>query len=232
MRMKTKNSKRAKSSMRATMSLRSAKRSMRSAKVSVMSAMTRMTKRWSRAAKTRHLTGALVAGASFVVLLCVAGAALIASHDPSSSYPSAVVPRPGGDDDAPVKRSSRPAPSGHTSPSAGIRFAADTSEAATGEEAADDSATAASQKAVTIAGCLERDGQAFRLTDTTGAGTPKSRSWRSGFLRKRPASINVVDAGNKLKLPSQVGHRVSVTGTLDDREMHARSVQSATGSCG
>jgi hypothetical protein len=85
---------------------------------------------------------------------------------------------------------------------------------------------------VTITGCLEHEDGAFRLDKTTGAEAPKSRSWKSGFLKKKSARIDVVDASNKLKLSNQVGNRVSVQGVLVDREMRARSIQRVSGSCG
>jgi len=86
--------------------------------------------------------------------------------------------------------------------------------------------------AVTITGCLEQaDETTFRLKDTVGADAPKSRSWKSGFLKKAPASIEVVDAAQRLKLPDHVGQRVSVTGTLVDREMQVRSLQRVATSC-
>jgi hypothetical protein len=85
--------------------------------------------------------------------------------------------------------------------------------------------------AVTITGCLERDAETFRLEQTTGADAPKSRSWKSGFVKKRAVSIEVVDATNRLQLPNQVGQRVSVMGVLVDREMRARSLQRVAGSC-
>jgi phosphate-selective porin len=84
---------------------------------------------------------------------------------------------------------------------------------------------------VTITGCLERDSDAFRLKDTAGQNAPKARSWKSGFLKKGSASIDVVDAANKVKLPTHVGQRVSVTGTLVDREMQVRSLQRVSTSC-
>ena len=84
---------------------------------------------------------------------------------------------------------------------------------------------------VTITGCLERDDQTFRLKDTDGADAPKSRSWKTGFLKKGSASIAVVDAANRLKLTDHVGQRVSLTGTLVDREMHARLLQRVAPSC-
>ena len=86
---------------------------------------------------------------------------------------------------------------------------------------------------VTITGCLERaDETTFRLKDTVGADAPKSRSWKSGFLKKGSASIEVVDAAHRLKLLDHVGQKVSVTGTLVDREMQVRSLQRVATSCG
>ena len=84
--------------------------------------------------------------------------------------------------------------------------------------------------AVTVNGCLENDGGVFRLTDVSGAGAPTSRSWKSGFLRKRPASIEVEDAVGTLSLRNYVGRRVSANGTLTDREMRARAMR-VVGAC-
>jgi len=83
---------------------------------------------------------------------------------------------------------------------------------------------------VTITGCLERGNDAFQLKDTSGADAPKSRSWKTGFLKKRPAPVDVVDGANRLKLSNHVGERVSVTGILVDREMQGRSLR-VSGSC-
>jgi len=84
---------------------------------------------------------------------------------------------------------------------------------------------------VTITGCLEREADSFRLKDTAGENAPKARSWKSGFLKKGSAAIHVVDTANRTKLPSHVGQRVSVTGTLVDREMQVRSLQRVAASC-
>ena len=84
---------------------------------------------------------------------------------------------------------------------------------------------------ITITGCLERKDETFRLKDTAGTDAPRSRSWKSGFLKKRNAAVNVVDASNRLKLPSYVGHRVAITGTLVDRDMQVRSVKNVAASC-
>jgi hypothetical protein len=84
---------------------------------------------------------------------------------------------------------------------------------------------------VTVAGCLHRTDQTLRLKDTTGAGAPKSRSWKSGFLKKGSASIDLVDPANRLRLANHVGHRVTVTGTLDHGQMRVRSLQRVAAVC-
>jgi hypothetical protein len=101
------------------------------------------------------------------------------------------------------------------------------------ETPAEPSADVTSETAapVTITGCLERDQETFRLKNTVGADAPKARSWKSGFLKKSAASIQIIDAANKVKLPSHVGERVQVRGTLVDREMHVRSLQRIAESC-
>jgi hypothetical protein len=97
--------------------------------------------------------------------------------------------------------------------------------------AAGDPQAAKKAPPVTITGCLERDDNSFRLKETAGDNAPKSRSWKSGFLKKGPAPVAVVDASNRLKLQSHVGERVSVTGTLVDREMQGRSLQRVASNC-
>jgi hypothetical protein len=86
-------------------------------------------------------------------------------------------------------------------------------------------ARSASAKPVTVVGCLERTDEGYRLKETSGAEAPKTRSWKSGFLKKASASLDVVDASRTLQLRDHVGHRVSVTGTVADREMLAGSLR-------
>lgn len=93
------------------------------------------------------------------------------------------------------------------------------------------SADVAKTTPVTITGCLERDAETFRLKDTTGLNAPTARSWKSGFLKKKSATIEVVDAAHRLKLTDHVGQRVSVTGVLVDREMQVRSLQRVSTTC-
>jgi hypothetical protein len=86
---------------------------------------------------------------------------------------------------------------------------------------------------VTITGCLEASGNGdrFRLTDTEGADAPKSRSWRTGFLKKHSASVDLVGARDVTALRQQVGQRVAVTGVQTDRELKVSSVRVMSTSC-
>jgi hypothetical protein len=108
---------------------------------------------------------------------------------------------------------------------------ANTSASNTPAEESAQKAVAQPPAPVTITGCLERDDDTFRLKDTDVVTEPKGRSWKSGFLKKGSASIEVVDQGNRLKLANHVGERVSVTGMLQYREMHGRSLQRVAKSC-
>jgi hypothetical protein len=92
-------------------------------------------------------------------------------------------------------------------------------------------AAASGRNDVTITGCLEREDEAFRLTDTTGTDAPKSRSWRSGFLKKHATAVDLVDAGGAARLPKYVGQRVAATGVLVNREMQVHSLQRLATSC-
>jgi hypothetical protein len=85
--------------------------------------------------------------------------------------------------------------------------------------------------AVTISGCLQAGDDSFWLKDTSGADAPKSRSWKSGFLRKRSGSVPVVDATDALQLSNYVGQRVTATGTLANRTLQARSLERVAASC-
>jgi hypothetical protein len=74
---------------------------------------------------------------------------------------------------------------------------------------------------VTITGCLEVsvDHDEFRLTDTDGAAAPKSRSWRTGFLKKRSAPVALIAPPDAMALQTHVGHRVSATGVLTSHDL-------------
>ena len=81
---------------------------------------------------------------------------------------------------------------------------------------------------VTITGCLDYDGKSAWLKETSGD-VPRSRSWRSGFLKKRSPRIALVDGPTNAS--AYDGRRVSVTGVLIDREMRVNSVHPIEGEC-
>jgi hypothetical protein len=87
-------------------------------------------------------------------------------------------------------------------------------------------------KAVTITGCIERHEDAFRVTRASGAQVPTSRSWKSGFLKKRPADVSVVDASRKIRLKDHVGHRDALTGTIENGGMRVQSMRHLAAGCG
>jgi hypothetical protein len=86
---------------------------------------------------------------------------------------------------------------------------------------------------VTITGCLEAfgNGDRFRLTDTEGANAPKARSWRTGFLKKRSAAVDLVGGPEVAALHRQIGQRLAVSGVQTDRELRVSSVRVVSASC-
>ncbi len=172
------------------------------------------------AKKPLRLTGAIGPKATLIVLACVmAGGILVAARQHSQPLLTTTprmeaVPMP----NPPVKN----APASNAGAAAPTRMSSSPATTTT--------ATAAAAS-VTITGCLERDGDSFRLKDASGAEMPKARSWKSGFLKKKPAAIDVVDPTHTLNLTDQVGRRVSVTGAIADREMTARSLRRVAASC-
>jgi hypothetical protein len=83
--------------------------------------------------------------------------------------------------------------------------------------------------AVTIEGCLEQNGAAFRLKNTSGESAPKARSWRSGFLKKGNRPVDVVDWNNRLK--NHVGERISVSGMFVDGDLRVRNLRRVATTC-
>ena len=83
---------------------------------------------------------------------------------------------------------------------------------------------------VTLAGCVQRNDDGFWLKNASGEGAPSSRSWKSGFLRKRSQNITLIDRGYTHRLATYVGQRVETTGVLADREMRVKTLR-VLGSC-
>ena len=214
--MRVKKAKKATRTKRAT-------RSIRSKKAAVAATSTDFA--WATSAR------AIVVVMIFVV---VAAALLTAREDaPRADITLAELPpatTPAGEKDAPrsfestktvvAKPASTTAPEPSASSAASIASAASIDEPIEPVEPKPETVAA-----ITIAGCLESDEGTFRLTDASGADAPVARSWKSGFLKKRPAPIAVADAVGTLNLRSHVGRRVVATGTLVDREMRARTVR-------
>ena len=144
------------------------------------------------------------AAAVFVVLIFVAAAMLMASREPAPNTTTSTAAT---------------ATTGEAAP------AATTAAASTAGIARTSGSMVSSP--VTITGCLEQKDDEFRLKNTEGDDAPKSRSWKSGFLKKGSATLSVTDATmNRLKLGSHVGERVTVTGTMIDHEIKAKTLKS------
>jgi hypothetical protein len=212
-------------------------RSKKSAMCSKKSAM--------RSKKSTGSTRGIAAGAIGLVVVCVVAAAILIAAG-QRSHPAEMVAVEAQPQEAavaeptPKKVTVAQAPAMKTAaakPPAAVAVPARTLTAdatmtmAKAPEVESAAKALVQESGVTITGCLERDVDTFRLKDTTGADAPKARSWKSGFLKKDSASIEVVDAANRLKLPDHVGQRISVTGPLVDREMQVRSLQRIAASC-
>ena len=176
--------------------------------------------------------------------ICVISAAAFAACQPSQPLDAAAK------DGAPLKLEAQTAPkaaAAKTQPKKTVAkadakapaiatVAASTKAAPASMPAMESRAVAARQDdlsiATTVTGCLElRDDGQFQLKDTDGDHAPKARSWKSGFIKKGSARVDVFDAGNRLKLGNHVGYRVSLSGMLTDRQLRARSLESTSETC-
>ncbi len=161
-------------------------------------------------------------GAMLVTAMCVTGAVIvIAAHEMTPSTPAASTEaRPNTE-----VVMAQPKPMVSTN----IVDVSPVSPAKSDTEASKTSA--ANTAPVTIFGCLERSNDTYRLTDTDGADAPKARSWKTVFLKKGAASVEVVDPSNRVRLSSHVGHRVGVTGTLSEKQLQVRSIRKISSAC-
>jgi hypothetical protein len=186
-------------------------------------------KKSTHARKSSRVT-AIGAGVIVLVVTCVIGAVmLIAARQPSETLEMTsadvrpAAPAPGQPKKTLATRAS----------AADAVMASTLATDATAVNAPAEASAKATSKSdpVTIMGCLERDDNRFRLKETFGEHAPKSRSWKSGFLKKAPASIEVIDASRNLKLATHVGQRISVTGVVVNHEMQVRSLKRVAASC-
>jgi hypothetical protein len=197
--------------------------------------------------KSANSKGSLAKGTIGLLLVCVAAAAmLLAARRPVQSVDKTMLPPAKGvvmatQQKAAVAKATvvtnqtnqkRAKGSPTTTANATVVAAqAATPEMATDKESNIVTGVMPEATTATIAGCLEHDGDSFLLKDSEGADAPKARSWKSGFLKKGAARINIVDASNRLNLTSHVGERVSISGMLADRDMQARSLRRVAKTC-
>lgn len=179
------------------------------------------TKKTARGRKPIGLTSALGPKATtMVVIVVIAGGIMIAARQQQARakerLDAARVETIAADSTVKAKPSATPAKGTASAPANAPSTAA--------------TSGSTSAKPITVVGCLERTDEGFRLKETSGADAPKARSWKSGFLKKASSSLDVVDTSRTLQLATHVGRRVSVTGTVDDRELLARSIRSV-GAC-
>jgi hypothetical protein len=177
--------------------------------------------RSKKSTRSKGIIGAVTIGARnmgpwtiSLVVCIVAAVVLIAAHQPSQS----------------TVTTAKTQSAAQKTPAVRAQVAT-TAASKTPSVDADPKAFVPESATVTVTGCLEGDGQRFQLKDTTSADIPKARSWKSGFLKKGSPPIDVVDPASGLNLSSHVGQRVSVSGTLVDREMQVRSVRRVAASC-
>jgi hypothetical protein len=200
------------------MALKRSIRAKKSARVTALKRLDQVKKYIRRPGRLAALAIAL--GVTSVMTVAI----LIAAHQPAQ-------PADAGAKDMPATQAkARPAAIAITSTAARATSSSGAANARGVKTGAGDN-SARTASAVTITGCLERSDETFRLKDTAGADAPRARSWKSAFLKKGSASIEVVDTANGLKLPDHVGQRVSVTGMLVDREMQVQSLQPVALSC-
>ena len=137
---------------------------------------------------------------------------------------------------SPAARAAKPAAAPNTVVATATAEPADATLPAKGTPAMESRSVATKHQdeesiATTIGGCLVHDDGMFKLKDTDGDHAPKSRSWKSGFIKKGPARIELVDASHRVDFTSHVGYRVNVSGMLADREMQVRSIKGGTERC-
>ena len=173
--------------------------------------------------------------------VCLISAAAFAACQPSQSLDAAVKDEPlkleAQQPAAPVTPKKAVAKPAAKSPAV-LKVVASTDAAPASATVMESRAETANQQgeeesiATTITGCLVlRDDGMFQLKDNDGEHAPKARSWKSGFIKKGSATIDVFDAGNRLKLGTHANYRISVSGTLTDRQLRARSIRATSEQC-
>lgn len=167
--------------------------------------------------------------------LLAEAAAAASSPSPSRTVPTAPVrvEAPKAAATAPAEAAWADAPQPATAPESTLKMIS--APAPVSNQSASTVSTSASEPEdpatpVTLAGCVDRNDDGFWLKNASGEGAPSSRSWKSGFLRKRSQNIALIDRGYTHRLATYVGQRVETTGVLADREMRVKTLR-VLGSC-
>jgi hypothetical protein len=180
-----------------------------------------------RSRKPTEFTGMVAAGAIVLVVLGGVAAAMLTPRDAGpGSYTAGAQVREASVADATAATKPAESTPAHAKPAVAAPHTASP------KPAEEPKAETGSGQLVTIAGCLEHYSAGFRLTDATGDVVPASRSWRTGFMKKRAAKIDVIDPSNPVRLANHVDERVSVTGALmEQRRMEVRSLRRISPTC-
>ena len=175
----------------------------------------------------------LAIGADGRVSLTEIAAASSPSPSRTTATPVARVEAPKATAPAPAEAGWADAPQPATAPETTVKMISAPAPVANQSASAVSAAASEPEDAaipVTLAGCVERNDDGFWLKNASGDGAPSSRSWKSGFLRKRSHNVALVDRGYTHRLATYVGQRVETTGVLADREMRVKTLR-VLGSC-
>jgi hypothetical protein len=71
---------------------------------------------------------------------------------------------------------------------------------------------------------------AFVLTEVGGPNVPETRSWQSLYMSKERV-LDVQPMHHNLELQSHAGHTVKMTGTVEGKTLHARSMTFIGATC-
>jgi hypothetical protein len=82
-----------------------------------------------------------------------------------------------------------------------------------------------------LTGCLENDGDHFKLINLPEGQAPKARNWKTAYMTKSTKDIEVTGA-TSLKLKDHVGHKVTITGAREgDTHVKATGLKMVAKSC-
>jgi len=106
-----------------------------------------------------------------------------------------------------------------------------TAKPAAAKPAATPAAAKTAVPSSSLTGCLQTDGDHYKLTDLPEGQAPKSRNWKTAYVTKSTKDVEVTGASS-LKLKDHIGHKVTITGTRDgDTHVKATGVKMVAKTC-